>query len=645
MSFSRLFSEGSIGSLRLSSRVLLPAMATAMAEPDYTIGERLIAYHALRAKNGCAMNITEFTAVHPSTHFPRTPALYEDGFIAGLQNLAKAIHAQGGRLCVQLWHAGRQASTVSTGGQELLAPSAIALGPGWETPREMTAEQIQEMVECFGDAALRAKRAGADAVEVHGAHGYLINQFFSAWSNRRTDDYGGSLENRARFALEILQNIRKKVGPGYPVLFRITAEERIPCPEAVRPKQAVELAKLAEEAGCDAIHVSIGGYCAMWDMIPSIEHEPGFNVCNAKRVKEAVQIPVIAVGRINDPALAENILAEGYADFISMGRAQLADPEFVKKAREGRAEEIVKCIACNQGCIGRYGQSPHGAHLTCLRNPACGHEFLKKYSMQKAENAKKVLIAGGGIAGLEAGRLLHMRGHQVTVCEKDKRCGGQFLLAGVPPHKQEISAATLQMEQAARRAGVDIRLGTEVTEELLGAIRPDVLVIATGADPITPDISGVEQVVTALDVLRGAQLGKKVAVLGGGLVGVETAEYLSAQGKDVVLIEMQNQLAPKADTYKKHALEMYLRTYAPEVLLETRCTSIQEGEITLLPKNGASITRKMDSVVLAVGMRAQNSLQAIAQGYGIPAIVIGDAKEPRLAIDAIWEAHDCAISI
>jgi 2,4-dienoyl-CoA reductase-like NADH-dependent reductase (Old Yellow Enzyme family)/thioredoxin reductase len=616
-----------------------------MAESDYTIGERLREYHVLRAKNGCALNITEFTAVHETSHFACTPALYDDKFIPGFRALAEEIHACGGRLCPQLWHAGRQ-TTKEQSGFDPLAPSAIALGPLWPVPRELSQGDILELVDSFGAAAARAQQAGADAVEIHGAHGYLVGQFASGWSNRRSDKYGGSLENRARFALEIIKAIRARTGKDFPVIYRMSAEERVGSPDAMTTAQAVELAKIIERAGVDALHVSIGSYADMWDMIPPIQQKPGFNVPNAAAVKAAVKIPVIAVGRINSPELADSIIAEGKADFVSIGRAQLADPEFVRKAHEGRAEDIVKCIGCNQGCIGRYGKSPNGMHLTCMVNPRCGHEFL--YHEQAAGVSKKIMIAGGGIAGLSAARILRRRGHRAAVYEARSRCGGEFLLAGIPPGKREISDMVDRVITQAALEGVPVHTGTPVNEELLDKENPDVLVVAVGALPVIPRIPGIEQALPARDVLTGrVRVGKRVALIGGGLVSCETAEYLTNLGKDVFIVEMLDKLAPKADSYKQHYLGEYIKKHAVPVYLETKCTAIEfdksgSGSVTIQDKDGKESRLPADTVVLAAGYRSQTELATLAHARKLPCFIIGDAREPRLAIDAIKEAYDCA---
>ncbi|MCQ5129893.1 NAD(P)/FAD-dependent oxidoreductase [Butyricicoccus faecihominis] len=640
MSFKHLFSPGKIGTITLRNRVIMPAMATCMAEKDYTVGPRLCAYHAARARGGCAMNITEYVAVHETTHIPCSPALYDDSFISGFRKLAEAIHQEGGRLCLQLWHAGRQTMPGETG-FEAIAPSAIPVPiPGMEgmpVPREMTAADIAEIVKSFGDAARRAKEAGADAVEVHGAHGYLIGQFTSAWSNRRQDEYGGSMENRMRFACEVIREVRRQVGDDYPVLFRMSAEERVPSPDAMTTPQAVQAAKLAEAAGADAIHVSIGSYGDLWDMIPPIQHKPGFNVSNAAAVKAAVSVPVIAVGRINDPALAEHVLAEGLADFVSMGRAQLADPDFVRKAQEGRAEDIVKCIGCNQGCISRYGTSPNGPHLTCMQNPLCGHEFMMQQT--PAKKSLRVLVAGGGVAGLTAATILQNRGHAVTLCETQPECGGEFMLASVPPGKQEIADAVLRRVRQAKEAGVEIRCNCKVDDQLLREERPDYVVIAIGASPAVPPIPGVERAVLARDVLAGnAKTGRRVVILGGGLVGAETGEFLTALGKDVTIVEMMAQMVPKADMYKQHYVAEYVEKNQIPVWLNTACLSIAEGAIQIRDGEGKEHTLEADSVVLATGYRPQHTLAAIAAAANIPYALIGDAKEARLAIDAIHEA-------
>jgi NADPH-dependent 2,4-dienoyl-CoA reductase/sulfur reductase-like enzyme len=406
----------------------------------------------------------------------------------------------------------------------------------------------------------------------------------------------------------------------------------------------VEAAKFVEAAGVDAVHVSIGTYGDMWDMIPPIQQAPGFNVPNAAAVKAAVTIPVIAVGRINSPALADDILAEGKADFVSIGRGQLADPEFVKKAQEGRAEDIVKCIGCNQGCIGRYGVSPHGVHLTCLQNPRCGHEFLHLGEGRPAP--KRVLVAGGGIAGLSAARFLKEQGHEVLLYEEQSECGGEFLLAGAPPGKREITDAVLWMIRKAALEGISIHTGCSVDAGTLARETPDVLILATGARPIHPNIPGVERALFAREVLTGkAPAGRRVVIIGGGLVGCETAEYLTSLGKDVTLVEALDKLAPKADNYKLHYIGEYIRKHRIPVYLRARCLEISPGKVTIRDKEDQEQVLPADTVVLAAGYRSRTELAELAREQGIPWTAVGDAKEPRLAIDAIKEAFDCAQTI
>ncbi len=349
---------------------------------DEKVSKSLIDYHVARAKGGCGLNIVEIAAVHPTSRGTRTLGIYDDKFIPGLKTLADAIHEAGGKAAVQIWHAGRQTNSAVTG-LPIVSASPIPCPLCQEMPRELTLKEIKELVEAYGDAALRAKKAGFDAIELHGAHGYLIAQFMSPYSNHRGDNYGGSLENRARFALEIIADVRKKVGNDYPVLYRLSSEERVK--NGLTFEDTKKIAKLIEKAGVDAIHVSVGVYETLHYTVPPIDLPVGFNVPGAAAVKSAVHIPVIAVDRINDPVLADQILRDGNADFIAMGRGQIADPELCNKAQRGDFDSIVKCIGCNQGCVDRLLMQ--GLSVSCLRNPSTGRE--SEYVIKPADKRKK----------------------------------------------------------------------------------------------------------------------------------------------------------------------------------------------------------------------------------------------------------------
>ncbi len=642
MEFKHAFTPGAIGQLTLKNRFVLAPMGSGMADNEM-ITEEFIRYHVARAKGGVGMNTIEYTAVHPTTRNPSIPSIYEDRFIPGMKRLTDAVHAAGGKISTQLWHAGRQTSSQITG-LPLIAPSAIPNVAYREMPVEMDHAVIQEIVEAFGAAALRAKQAGFDMVELHGASGYLLNQFMSPYSNKREDEYGGDLVKRTRFCTEVIQSIKRHAGADFPVSYRLTIEEFVP--GGLVPEDFMEIAPILEAAGADVLHVTSGLFETVHKTIAPLEVAPGFNAGYTARLKKLLRIPVMVVGRINDPAVAERIIAEGQADFVALGRTLIADPEFCIKAEEGRVDEIIKCIGCNQSCVG--GQRPdrelagHNGPV-CLRNPVTGRE--DRFDDKPTQNPKKVLVAGGGAAGMTAALHLQNRGHQVVLCESSASLGGQLFLAGQSPSKGEMAESALQMGRTVVRSGVEVRLHTPVTSSLIEALRPDEIIIATGSEPFVPNIPGVESghVVTAHAVLRKeVEPGCRTAIIGGGLVGIEVAELLVSQGKEVVIVEMQDEVAKElVHTRKIFALDFIARHEIP-VYVNTRCVSIGEGEITLEKEGSQFKLEHMDTVVLATGSRSRNELAAVVQASGIPYHVIGDALKPRKALEAIYEGAEVA---
>lgn len=573
--------------------------------------------------------------MHPSSKWPHILGINDDKYIPGLTKLATAIREAGGKSSIQIWHAGKVAMATEDGSPTLSASTEENPYLG-APPKEITKKEIKVIVEAYGDACLRAKQAGFDSVQIHGGHGYLIPSFLSKRTNKRTDEYGGSLENRIRFLVEVLKNIREKVGPEYPILFRTSVEH---VEGGLTVEDIIEFAPIAEQHGVDAFDISAGAAPeTVFLEVPPVVLPTGFNVDSARRIKKAVSVPVITAGRINDPVVADNIIKNNHADFVDIGRGQLADPEFCNKATRGKFEQIVKCIGCNQGCFDKYMQP--GEFISCMRNPTCGHEV--EYTLKMAETKKNILVIGGGPAGLEAATTLKRRGHQVVLYEKEDHLGGQFYLAGIAPRKSEMMDAAVQMGEIAKREGVDIHLETTVDMQLINDIQPDEVIIATGSIPIIPNIPGIKQanVFQSHDVLKGKMtVGKKVVVIGGGLIGMEVAELLSEQEKTVTVIEMQDEVAKDIGMLRKvftikHAYEKGIK-----LLVNSRCVEIKNDVVVINQEGALKEISGIDTVVIAVGSKANKTIAEQLKTTNIPYHVIGDAVQPRKALETIWEGN------
>jgi len=639
MSYEKFLSPAKIGNLELKNRCIFPPMGTAYAL-DSEIGDRTINYHVRRAQGGCAMNILEITSVHITTAAPGTPGIWDDKFIPGLAKLATAIKSAGSKACVQLWHGGRQTYSRAHKIQPW-APSEIPCPLTRKVPHAMTIDEIQEIVEAFGDAAVRAKKAGFDAIELHGAHGYLIGSFLSRQTNVREDAYGGSFENRLRFGLEVIANIRKKVGKEFPLLMRMSVIQHVE--DGITLEEGLSAAVAYEAAGVDAIDVSQGCYSSLPYTVPPYFLPLGINVSLAEAVKKSVKIPVVVAGRITTPELAEEILQAGKADFISMGREQLADPDFVKKTASGRADEIVRCIGCDQGCIGR---SFTGAGVSCMFNPAAGYEA--EVVVTPADKKKKILVIGGGLAGLEAARVAAERGHQVALFEKSSQLGGQFIIAGCAPHKEPFTEAARHMAYRAQKAGVDIRIYTEATAENIKVLQPDEIIIATGSNPLIPPIPGIhgEHVYEARSIMGSNHYvqEKNVVVIGGGLVGLEAMEILTCQGKTATVVEMQDRVGKDMDMFVIPYFMDFLKEHNVQIHTSARCVEIGTDYVAI-EKDGEISQIPCDAVVVATGARSDCSIEEAVKELSIPYQIVGDASKPSKALDAIWTANKVARGI
>lgn len=641
MEFNKLFSVIKIRGLELKNRIIFPAMGTKMGTEDRFVTDRLIGYHAARAKGGTALNIVEVCSVYSKAAPKNFLSIAEDDKIEGLKKLTDAIHKEGGKASLQLWLGGTAVCSDQTA--MAVIPSDITYPSGYVI-KGATKEVIKECIEAFGKATKRSVEAGFDSIELHGGHNYTIHTFLSGGFNKRDDEYGGSLENRARFGLEVIKEIRKNMPEDMPLFMRIDAHDDN-LENGLIIEDIIKFSLWAKEAGVDVLDVSRGNFSssAIKYEVPPIDLKKGFNVDNAAKIKEATGMLTIAVGRINDPKQAEDILKDNKADMVVIGRAQLADAEFCNKSRDGQVDDIIRCVACNQGCYDGF-VSTDVPFITCLRNPELGREL--EYKLTKAEDKKKVLVIGGGVAGLEVAIELKDRGHEVVLCEATDSLGGQFALAGEAPRKGEMKDAALAMGEMAKKKGVEIRFSTKVTEDVIDEIKPDEVVIAVGSEPMKLNVKGLDlnYITNSHEVLAGkVKSYGKVVVVGGGLVGLEVAEYLSGSVDKVTVVEMQDKVAKDLGQLRKICVMESLYKEGIETVTNAKCTEIKAKSI-VVDINGELKEIECDSIVIAIGSRSRDysDLSKMCEDRKIKFHVIGDAVRARRALNSIQEAADVA---
>ena len=637
--FKMLFSPFKINTMEVKNRIFLPPMCTDYATIKGEATDRLIAYYAERAKGGAGLITVEFTSVHPKGKvFEHMTGLYEDGMIPGYRELTDAVHRAGAKVAVQLSHTGRRTHSAIIG-ETPVAPSPVPRLNG-EVPRELEIEEIPGLIQCYAKAAGRAKRAGFDAVVIHMAHGYLIHQFLSPLSNRRKDEYGGDPDRRCRFAIEILREVRKELGKDYPVWARVCGDEYLP--GGIDLTQSKAFAKKLEDNGIDAIDVSMGAHETNHITLAPSCVPQGFSVHLSKGIKEVVQVPVGIVGRIHDPVLAESILAEKKADFISIGRGLIADPELPNKALEGRLKEIRPCTSCNLGCADRMYKQ---LDISCMVNPMVGREI--DFRIEPASKKKRVLIVGGGPGGLETARVSALRGHEVIVYEKEKKLGGQLNLAKIPAGKTEFEKLVAYYEHQMKLLKVKI-VHEGVNKEKIKKVKPDVIVVATGGKPNIPSglVVKSDRVSTAWEILQGKKIaGTKVVMIGGGLIGCETAEVLLDQGKKVTILEMLDTVAADMSPRARKFLLDKLVEGGVEIMKDAKVQEISGTEIKYERAGLKQKIKGYDLAVLALGTAPERTLLKALGKINIPVFLIGDCQTPRKALEAIREAFDLAIEL
>ena len=646
MKLTTLFSPVKFGTMEIKNRIAMAPMATDFAEGDGTVSDRLIDYYEARARGGAGLIILEVCTIDGmSPYIPRTVGLWDDSFIGGLKRLTAAVHAHGAMIVPQVAHPGPESLAPIFNGTEAVGPSAgIVNNLTRMKCRGLAADEIPGVIEQFGEAARRARAAGFDGLELHAAHSYMLaGSFLSALRNRRVDDYGGGLTGRLRFPLEVIRAMQDKAGADFPITLRLSAEEQAPGGRSL--EETGYIASVFAEAGAAGFHMSSGVYPDLsWRVIPPTGTPFGLNVAGAASVKRAADAPVMVVGRIVDPGMADDIVRRGDADMVVLGRALIADPGWPNKAAAGAWDEIAPCIGCGLGCV---RNRERGGDMTCIINPAVGRE--REMAVRPAAKRKKVLVAGGGPAGLAAAASAALAGHEVFLYEKEAVPGGQFNLAAVPPGKQELAKITQYQYRRALKAGVNMIMGEPVTPELVAGIRPDVLVVATGATAKRPAIPGADggTVHTAHDVLSGAAdvPPGNVLIVGGGMVGCETASFLANTGDNITIgrtavtvVEMTDAVGADMFSEGRELLMEKLRHKGVRIITSATVKQIT-AEGAVLDRAGKEETiTGIDCVVLALGSESVSDLTG-ASGAG-EVHTIGDALEPRQVLEAIREGEE-----
>lgn len=644
MSYDCLFEKIKIGTLEIKNRFVMPAMDSGTTDEKHRFTAQSVAYFEARARGGFGLIIPEYMAVSPyGIGNPKEAGLWDDCFIPDLLGLTAAIHAYGTKVFAQLHHSGMMCVQKNTGVTPA-GPSAIAATNYLERVREYSTEEVYEIIERYAEAALRAKKSRFDGVEIHAAHHYLPAQFLSRFTNKRTDEFGGSCKNRFRIVACIVKRIRELCGEDYPVIIRISAEEFLEGGNHI--EDAFVYARMAEEAGIDAVHLSTGTGMG-GNIVAPLYFDPGFNVENSERMKRMLHIPVITVGRINDPDLAAQIVASGRADMISLGRQAVCDPDFPNKTKENRTEEILQCTGCMQRCYYSKGCEESDTGISCMMNPFSGKEG--RWKILPAGRQKRIAVVGAGPGGLEAAWVMARRGHIVDVYEKESAAGGTFRLAMVPPGKQDFGKMIYAYTSLLSKYGGRIHYNTEVTEDFLKRLSADVIVLATGCRPLVPEIPGLnmDRVTPANDILAGKEIisGAKVLIIGGGLVGCETAEFMNLYHNRITIIDMEEKLAKDCVSRVRSVLLRRLEKAGTRLLTGTKVLEVLKDGVRAVREEKEIVLDGFDALVLSLGARSYNPLGKAAEKYIKEVYTIGDAARARDAKYAIYEGAKLALTV
>lgn len=665
--FPNLFSPIQICNLEIRNRINYPALAL-LYSFDRKLNDRYINFFRERAKGGAGIVTVGPVGIDFIGSGYGLLAIDSDEYIKSFSILTSAIKNEGARAWIQLYHAGAYALPVMTGKKQAIAPSAVFSAYSRETPREMTIGEIKNVQEAFIKAGERAKEAGFDGVELIGSAGYLITQFLSPLRNRRTDEYGGSFENRTRFPREIIERMRTRLGSDYPITIRMAGNDFVPGSNT--DLETPGIARVYEKAGISAINVTGGWHESRVPQLPMELPRAGFSYL-AQNIRNAVSVPVMSSNRITDPCSAEQILVDGMADIICLGRVLLADPCWPKKAMEGKVNEIRPCISCNQGCMDEIFS---GKPVFCIANCEAGFEEVRH--IKKSSFPRKVMVIGAGPGGLEAAVRAAEAGHDVTLYEKTGRIGGQLWIAGTPPYKNELWELVRYYEAMLGKYRIDVRLGTEADTDLIISEKPDFIITAEGAEPLTLSIDGTDNplVYNAWDVLANdPKLGKKIAVIGGGSVGLETAHFLGMKGtispetlyflfkyraepverlrelitggnKEITVFEMTMKAGEGLGKSSKWILMANIDLHNIKIMYNARVTSLKNGLVTFT-QMGKEKSMQFDNIVTAIGSKPVRKIADSLKNLGIPYKIIGDSAEIGRINNAIHEGYLAVMDI